>query len=109
MSDLISREAICNECMIEKGGKGCWACLVNDAPTVDTVEVILKQWISVEDKLPKSGERVLFSDGVFVGEGYMGASGKWTRYNGKISAACIDVYDITHWMPLPEPPEEVSE
>lgn len=40
MSDLISREAICSECMIEKGGKGCWACLVNDAPTVDAFEVV---------------------------------------------------------------------
>lgn len=40
MSDLINREAVCGDCMIEKGGRGCWACLVKDAPTVDAVEVV---------------------------------------------------------------------
>lgn len=50
MSDLISREAVCENCMIETGGKGCWACLVKDAPTVDAEPVVHGHWIKTKNK-----------------------------------------------------------
>lgn len=40
MSDLINRDVVCDACMIEKGGKGCWGCLVNEAPAADAIEVV---------------------------------------------------------------------
>lgn len=64
-----------------------------------------QQWISVKDRLPKSGQRVLVvgvnpkSNGkqrhvcvcTYYNHGY---GPRWTKYVG-----------ITHWMPLPELPE----
>lgn len=58
------------------------------------------QWISVEDRLPELGIWVLTFDG---------ASGIWIGY-------CFDgvwiiqgaISTVTHWMPLPEPPEVQS-
>lgn len=61
-------------------------------------------WISVEDRLPMLGERVLFAGGCFVGEGYLDNRDVWNRYYG---GSVFDILGVcvTHWMPLPEPPE----
>ena len=64
----------------------------------------LNCWISVEDRLPPEGERVLATDGAFVGEMYINKRGKWQRYNVNDSALLMAL-DILWWMPLPEPPE----
>ena len=59
------------------------------------------EWISVKERLPEPGERVLLSDGTFVAEGYILFTGKWMR-NG----IWVLPMHPTHWMPLPEPPKE---
>lgn len=63
------------------------------------------EWISVNDRLPETGERVLTLD-------------KWGHirdrelFRFKSGFICfrpdglVPVKDITHWMPLPEPPKE---
>lgn len=57
-------------------------------------------WISVKDRLPRCGESVIVTDGVFVGEAFWGISGKWVRNGiGWIAS------EITHWMPMPTPPK----
>ena len=78
----------------------------------------MSKWISVEDSLPEDGEMVLVyepsfaktdkrerergyakrSYGVRLGS-YVGGLG-YMRPEG-----CNGRYDVTHWMPLPEPPE----
>lgn len=63
------------------------------------------QWISVEDRLPEPGERVLVTDGAFVGEAYRTIGGAWRRYDGVLFQVCLGS-DVTHWMPLPEGPKE---
>ena len=63
------------------------------------------QWISVEDRHPKTGTRVLATDGVFVGEAYRTSADTWRRYDGIAMRDCIGSV-VTHWMPLPEAPEE---
>ena len=38
------------------------------------------QWISVEERSPEPGKRVLATDGVFVGEAYRTSADTWRRY-----------------------------
>ena len=66
------------------------------------------EWISVKNKKPELGERVLATDGAFVGEGYMDCYGVWCRPNGMRWNMLES--EVTHWMPLPSlldrrPPE----
>lgn len=62
------------------------------------------QWVSVDDRHPKPGTRVLATDGVFVGEAYRTSADTWRRYDGIAMRDCIGSV-VTHWMPLPEEPE----
>ena len=62
------------------------------------------QWISVEERRPEPGKRVLATDGVFVGEAYRTSADTWRRYDGIAMRDCLGSV-VTHWMPLPEAPE----
>lgn len=58
------------------------------------------EWISVKDRLPENGKCVLLyseSGGVAEGALSMGFFRQW-RWNCKLD-------DVTHWIPLPSPPE----
>ncbi len=68
----------------------------------------MSEWISVKERLPKAGERVLATDGYFVGEFFLNRRGQWQQYiaNNYLPMAA---FDILHWMPLPEPPKEEGE
>lgn len=57
------------------------------------------KWISVEDRLPEVGKRVLvysFFDGMNVG---------WVQSDGRFTVKTPYPDRPTHWMPLPTPPE----
>lgn len=72
---------------------------VEYAPTL----TLPNEWVSVFDRLPEPGERVLATDCEFVGEFYINKRGKWLRYN----VNCFELLmalDILYWMPLPAPP-----
>ena len=65
------------------------------------------EWIRVDEELPPDGADVL----VYVdccGEGYITAMnydrGRW--YNSVMN--CFTCYEITHWMPFPEPPNDAK-
>lgn len=62
------------------------------------------RWISVDERHPKPGTRVLATDGVFVGEAYRTSADTWRRYDGIAMRDCIGSV-VTHWMPLPEAPK----
>ena len=64
-----------------------------------------RRWIPVTERLPKCGERVLATDGGFVGEFYINKRWQWQRYNVNDSSLLMAL-DILFWMPLPEPPKE---
>ena len=64
-------------------------------------------WISVTERLPELGVRVLASDGGFVGEFYLSDRGQWKRYNVN-NHSLLMALDILYWMPMPEPPKEVA-
>lgn len=66
------------------------------------------QWISVKDRLPNADEGDVFlavsKNGNFVFEAYFERDcglGKNLWHDG-----CGNFYGVTHWMPLPEPPED---
>lgn len=60
----------------------------------------MSEWIRIEEKIPDEKTRVLVfiphSDTKIDTDRIL--NGKWVRWNGH----------VTHWMPLPEPPEEAS-
>lgn len=59
------------------------------------------KWISVKDRLPEEKECVFvhYVDGWMTKAFMLG--GKWYTISGETSWL-----SVTHWMPLPEPPEE---
>ena len=71
----------------------------------DALREKVPQWISVEERRPEPGKRVLATDGVFVGEAYRTSADTWRRYDGIAMRDCLGSI-ITNWMPLPEAPEE---
>nr|DAG63691.1 MAG TPA: Protein of unknown function (DUF551) [Caudoviricetes sp.] len=58
-------------------------------------------WISVKDELPAIGEPVLvFDDASDMMFGFMSSDGYWLETGSELPC------NVTHWMPLPEPPKE---
>ncbi len=69
-------------------------------------EILASQWISVEDGLPEPIANTYPSNNVLVitkrGVQYVAyhCSFGWEHYPG-----CDDLPNVTHWQPLPAPPE----
>lgn len=68
----------------------------------------MAQWVSVKERLPEEGELVIGAN----------IEGKYISDNGYVGAFeyCSGIFcyegvgrEITHWMPLPEPPVETRE
>ena len=98
--DTISRSALIAE--IKKWTTDC-ACieLIENEPAVDAAP----EWISVKDGLPEFGDTIVirFGDKTDIATYWRGEvcphwRGQWY--------GTIDLGSVTHWMPLPEPPEE---
>ena len=68
-------------------------------------DALLGKWISVDEKLPELGTRVIATDGVFVGEAIFARDSRWSGYGGGVLRDCIGSV-VTHWMPLPPVPKE---
>ena len=69
--------------------------LIDEQPTIGG-------WISVKDRLPESGKRCL----VYAAQGIerhisIASFGRHFHLSGRRA-----YWRVTHWMPLPEPPEE---
>lgn len=101
---------------IELGGAAPSVCRFLEAldmavkALVDVTDKDVGEWIRVEDRLPLEldpAPKVLFI--TKTGELFIGCYYKATAYdkfNGWHSM-CVRIDNVTHWMPLPEPPEEV--
>jgi len=100
MDDYISREALKTKiraafpsledrCRINE--------IVNSLPAADAKPV---RWIPVEERLPENEQDTLccFDDGFMATATYMDEYKDWELWQ--------DAGNVTHWMPLPEPPKE---
>ena len=95
----------CAECPRRlENNDSCYKLLPDAADAIEELQAALPHWISVEERLPEQGERVLVSNGGFICESYLSQSGKWQRGG-------VDMFFMTptHWMPLPAPPKEVQD
>ncbi|EEX0762211.1 TPA: DUF551 domain-containing protein [Escherichia coli] len=63
-------------------------------------------WISCSERMPKGYADVLVTDGEHVEVKWWDESGYWDSWTELNSDIFAD--EITHWMPLPEPPQEVN-
>ncbi len=67
-------------------------------------------WRMVEEELPKSGEFgeivLACNDVGTVNAAFLSSSGKWYAANNTMYDAWTWMPNVTHWMPLPEPPKE---
>jgi hypothetical protein len=64
------------------------------------IQLTLSDWTCIDDRLPKKAEDVIvFSDDKYqIDIGFL-MNGKWFSDRGEL-------HTVTHWMPLPNPPEE---
>ena len=62
------------------------------------------EWVSVEDTVPDPGERVLATDGIFVGEAYRSSANRWFRHTGFPWRDGVTGRTVRFWMLLPAPP-----
>ncbi|EBD4789552.1 DUF551 domain-containing protein [Salmonella enterica] len=63
-------------------------------------------WISCSERMPKGYDDVLVTDGEHVEVKWWDESGYWNSWTELNSDIFAD--EITHWMPLPEPPQEAK-
>lgn len=66
----------------------------------------MSDWISVKDRLPDHGQDVICYGkpwGVRFSAAYIDFDGVMKFANYRLG--CGDNPDVTHWMPLPDPPE----
>lgn len=115
--DLISRSSIAAEV------KNLSSSPLNEWDTLGVLELIYRQpavdphkhgrWISVKDRLPEADTPVLvtylgYTDGIARTDGIGTIRwGVWCWYESEDHDNDEEItVRITHWMPLPEPPEE---
>ena len=72
---------------------------------VKQLEARVPRWISVEERLPEPKEDVALyircGDVSFIRTGWRMGNGQFICPNDSLSG-----YEVTHWMPLSEPPKE---
>lgn len=64
------------------------------------------KWIHRDTRMPEPGVRVLVCCGTFVCEAFCDINGYFHRIPQEKWPGEDALYPITHWMPLPDPPEQ---
>lgn len=91
--------------------------LIDKQPTIDPVK---QEWISVKGRLPESDieknsrietEKVIAYDGnrILFGNFTIYKYDNSFEFYGEDTEGTYSVWKVTHWMPLPEPPERDGE
>ena len=101
-----------SECPYD-GSDDCTEELLYDAlALIKHLEAKVPKWISVEDRMPDTTNVYLIhivhrynkNDGYRSMDVRLFLNGEFEPWQG-----LPDIYEVTHWMPLPEPPKEENE
>ena len=69
--------------------------------------VTVQEWIPVTERLPEIGRKCLIANSEIVVRGWLRPDGVWkTGVSSDEIWSKFSLYQPTHWMPLPEPPEK---
>lgn len=110
-SILVVADCLIADCDWVNGYKTGLLAATEAIDEIPTVEAEFVKWIPVTERLPKLGRKVLlyFSKSENMAVGFLrDADDEETMWSvlvgGEYSVVCY--HEPTHWMPLPEPPED---
>ena len=107
----------CSGCPYEREYAEDWKCaLNNDAlACIQQLEAQVPKWVSVNDILPENDTPVicwyLSGDGKYyhsIGTYHQYKYGGLWRVEAEDDGCGYGCKEVTHWMPLPEPPKETT-
>lgn len=111
MTEYIDREALgigkCNpEVFEDKGYANGWNAAIEIILSAPAADVRPVTWIPVAERLPREGEFVLVYGDLYPNKHDGGVIAVSKRMDWNYWQGFGRERDITHWMPLPEPPKE---
>ena len=91
------------QCLCEQIGSDALTLIQQLEDHIRDLAKMIPKWISVKERLPEDGQRV-----VGIAENGMTGIMDYRDDGTPFAARIFGVYfsNITHWMPLPEPPKE---
>lgn len=97
-----------NQLVIGKTASAKLERYINSQPTYTPAEIMAEMWVPVTERLPEEYTEVLVTDGdrVHIGGWYgrVADGPQWLNCTQDIGPL-----DVTHWMPLPQPPKKEGE
>ena len=75
------------------------------ADAIEELQAQMPRWISVDERLPEKNRNYLVYAKIKIGYGVVLNGQGFERWNGR-EWLVPDKCTVTHWMPLPAPPEE---
>ena len=106
IADWIEQVGLSGDDTASRARNLCWKVIEGFINVVKTQPTLTppNEWVSVEDTVPDPGERVLATDGIFVGEAYRSSANSWFRHTGFPWRDGVTGRTVRFWMPLPAPP-----
>lgn len=99
-NELLGIERLLDTDVVRQSKTASWLLdqVLHDIQAMPTL-IPPNEWVSVENVVPDPGERVLATDGTFVGEAYRTSANTWYRHTGFPWRDCLQSI-VTLWMPL---------
>ena len=104
--ELLGIERLLDTDVVRKSKTASWLLdqVLHDIQAMPTLTPP-NEWVSVEDATPDPGERVLATDGIFVGEAYRTSANSWFRHTGFPWRDGVTGRTVRFWMPMPASPD----
>lgn len=107
ITEWIEQAGLSEDDTADRARELCWKVIAGCVNVVKTQPTLTPQneWVRVEDTVPDPGERVLATDGIFVGEAYRTSADSWHRHTGFPWRDGVTGRTVKYWMLLPAPPD----